>query len=185
MIGVAQYLATLGFPVETIGVDSAGVCDLDDLAEKLATHGQSPNDSTIAVVSIMAANNETGVIQPIQRAAALCRAKGIYFHTDAVQVVGKAAVDFTDLGVDALTFTAHKFHGPRGVGGLMLRHGIELQPLLYGGFQQSGTRPGTEDVALTTGMCLALKEFHQSPQRAATMESMRDRLESGLRGPRS
>ena len=177
VIGIAQYLATLGFPVETIGVDSAGVCDLDDLAEKLESHDQSP----IAVVSIMAANNETGVIQPIQAAAAMCRAKGVYFHTDAVQVVGKAAVDFTDLGVDALTFTAHKFHGPRGVGGLLVKHGVDLQPLLYGGFQQSGTRPGTEDVALTTGMCLALSEFHQSPHRAATMKSMRDRLEAGLR----
>ena len=132
------------------------------------------------MVSIMAANNETGVIQPIESAAQMCREKGIYFHTDAVQMVGKIAVNFSTLGADALTFTAHKFHGPRGVGGLLVRNGIELTPLIYGGFQQMGTRPGTEDVALTTGLHQALLEFQQSPERDTNVRRLRDQLETSL-----
>jgi len=185
VIGVAHYLATQGFEIDSIAVDADGVCDLDDLAAKLdPVAGESPtteaNENSVAVVSIMAANNETGVIQPIQTAAQMCREKGIYFHTDAVQMVGKVDVNFSALGVDALTFTAHKFHGPRGVGGLLVRNGIELTPLIYGGFQQMGTRPGTEDVALTTGLHQALLEFQQSPERDAKIKQLRDQLETSL-----
>lgn len=179
VIGVAHYLATQGFEIDSIAVDANGVCDLDDLAAKLdSTAGEDQN--SIAVVSIMAANNETGVIQPIESAAQMCREKGIYFHTDAVQMVGKIAVNFSTLGADALTFTAHKFHGPRGVGGLLVRNGIELTPLIYGGFQQMGTRPGTEDVALTTGLHQALLEFQQSPERDTNVRRLRDQLETSL-----
>ena len=183
VIGVAHYLATQGFEIDTIAVDANGVCDLDELAAKLDPGADPPteaNQNSVAAVSIMAANNETGVIQPIQSAAQLCREKGIYFHTDAVQMVGKIDVNFSTLGVDALTFTAHKFHGPRGVGGLLVRNGIELTPLIYGGFQQMGTRPGTEDVALTTGLHQALLEFQQSPERDAKIKELRDQLETSL-----
>ena len=183
VIGVAHYLATQGFEIDTIAVDANGVCDLDELAAKLDPGADPPteaNQNSVAAVSIMAANNETGVIQPIQSAAQLCREKGIYFHTDAVQMVGKIDVNFSTLGVDALTFTAHKFHGPRGVGGLLVRNGIELTPLIYGGFQQMGTRPGTEDVALTTGLHQALLEFQQSPERDAKIKRLRDQLQTSL-----
>ena len=183
VIGVAHYLATQGFEIDTIAVDANGVCDLDELAAKLDPGADPPteaNQNSVAAVSIMAANNETGVIQPIQSAAEMCREKGIYFHTDAVQMVGKIDVNFSTLGVDALTFTAHKFHGPRGVGGLLVRNGIELTPLIYGGFQQMGTRPGTEDVALTTGLHQALLEFQQSPERNAKIKQLRDQLETSL-----
>ena len=183
MIGVAHYLATQGFEIDTIAVDANGVCDLDELAAKLDPGADPPteaNQNSVAAVSIMAANNETGVIQPIQSAAKMCREKGIYFHTDAVQMVGKIDVNFSTLGVDALTFTAHKFHGSRGVGGLLVRNGIELTPLIYGGFQQMGTRPGTEDVALTTGLHQALLEFQQSPEREAKIKLLRDQLETSL-----
>jgi len=179
IIGVAHYLATQGFEIVTIAVDANGVCDLDDLAAKLEpVAGEDQN--LVAAVSIMAANNETGVIQPIESAAKMCREKGIFFHTDAVQMVGKIDVNFSTLGVDALTFTAHKFHGPRGVGGLLVKNGIELTPLIYGGFQQMGTRPGTEDVALTTGLHQALLEYQQSPERNVNIKRLRDQLESNL-----
>ncbi len=179
VIGVAHFLATEGFQVETIPVDSRGVCDLDDLAAKLDT-ASDPSKGPIAVVSIMAANNETGVIQPIKQAARMCREKQIHFHTDAVQMVGKTEVNFQEIGADCLSFTAHKFHGPRGVGGLLVRNGVELTPLIYGGFQQMGTRPGTEDVTLTTGMHQALLEYQQSPHRESETGRLRQRLESGL-----
>ena len=128
----------------------------------------------------MAANNETGVIQPIKQAAKLCRQHQVFFHCDAVQAVGKSKIDFSDLGVDSMSMTAHKFHGPRGVGGLLVRHGIELQPMLFGGFQQMATRPGTEDVALTAGMHQALIEFQQDTDRETNICRLRDRLQTGL-----
>jgi len=172
----AHHLGTAGYRVETLPVDHDGVVDLDDLQRKIDTHDQDP----IALVSIMAVNNETGVIQPVQRAAAACRQLGIYFHCDAVQAVGKTEVNFTDLGVDSMSMTAHKFHGPRGVGGLMVRHGVELSAMLLGGFQQMATRPGTEDVALAAGMHQALKEFQRDTQRESTIARLRDRLQAGL-----
>lgn len=172
----AQYLGSNGYRLQTLSVDHNGVINLAQLQKMLASSDEDP----IAVVSIMAANNETGVIQPIQEVAALCRRHGVYFHCDAVQAVGKTTVDFADLGVDTMSMTAHKFHGPRGVGGLMVRHGIELSPILYGGFQQMATRPGTEDVALTAGMHAALTEFQHDTQREATIERLRRRLQSGL-----
>ena len=172
----AHFLGTVGYRIQTLSVDQNGTIDIQQLQQMLATHDQDP----IAVVSIMAANNETGVIQPIKQAAAICRQIGVYFHCDAVQSVGKTEVNFSDLGVDSMSMTAHKFHGPRGVGGLMVRHGIELSPMLFGGFQQMATRPGTEDVALTAGMHQALTEFQHDLKRQATILSLRDRLQTGL-----
>ncbi len=172
----AQYLGTVGYRIQLLPVDHNGVVDLEQLQRMLDSHDQDP----IAVVSIMAANNETGVIQPIQQAAAACRQVGVHFHCDAVQAVGKTEVNFADLGVDTMSMTAHKFHGPRGVGGLMVRHGVELSPMLFGGFQQMATRPGTEDVALTAGMHGALTEFQHDTKREARIKSLRDRLQTGL-----
>jgi cysteine desulfurase len=103
-------------------------------------------------------------------------------HTDAVQVVGKAAVDFRGLGVDLLSASGHKFHGPRGVGLLLLRHDVPISPLLFGGFQQEGLRPGTEPVELAVGLHAALAvAMRELAQRAARMRALRDRFESALR----
>ena len=172
----ADYLGSAGYVVEKLSVDANGLVSLKDLQRKLESHDQNP----IGVISIMAANNETGVIQPIKLAAALCRQHQVFFHCDAVQAVGKSATKFSDLGVDSMSMTAHKFHGPRGVGGLLVRHGIELQPMLFGGFQQMATRPGTEDVALTAGMHQALVEFQQDSDRETNICRLRDRLQTGL-----
>ena len=172
IFGAAEYLTRIGFEIQQIPVDPRGVCQLDALAEML--------ESPVDLVSIMLANNETGILQPVREAAHLCREKGVLVHTDAVQAVGKIAVNFRDLGVDAMSFTAHKFSGPRGIGGLLIRSGVKVEPILYGGFQQMAIRPGTEDVALATGMSLALQQFHEHPEQMQQVEKLRDQLQSAL-----
>lgn len=169
LIGAAEHLARLGFEVVKIPVDSRGMVRLDSLEKYL----QQPT----LLVSIMLANNETGVLQPVQQAVELAHQHGALFHTDAVQAVGKIPVSFQELAVDALSFTAHKFNGPRGIGGLILRHGISLQPTLFGGFQQMGLRPGTEDVALVKGMEKALNLFNSNPKRYDEVGQLRDHLQ--------
>lgn len=173
IIGAAEQLAREGFDVVKIPVDQHGVCKLDALESLI----QEPT----LVVSLMLANNETGVIQPVAEAAAMCREKAILVHTDAVQAVGKIPVNFRDLGVDAMSFTAHKLCGPRGIGGLILRHGLSPDPILFGGFQQMAIRPGTEDVALVAGMCQSLELFQAKPEeRSEHLSRLRNRLESLL-----
>ena len=154
VIGAAEQLVRLGHSVDKIPVDSNGVCRVDRLDSMI-------NDNT-KLISLMLANNETGVVQPVNEVAQLCRDRDILFHTDAVQAVGKVPVHFQELSVDALSFTGHKFGGPRGIGGLILRHGLTPAPLQFGGFQQMALRPGTEDVALVAGMETALEIFHKN-----------------------
>ncbi|MDB2317953.1 cysteine desulfurase [bacterium] len=154
VIGAAEQLVRLGHSVDKIPVDSNGVCRVDRLDSMI-------NDDT-KLISLMLANNETGVVQPVNEVAQLCRDRDILFHTDAVQAVGKVPVHFRELSVDALSFTGHKFGGPRGIGGLILRHGLTPAPLQFGGFQQMALRPGTEDVALVAGMETALEIFHKN-----------------------
>ncbi len=150
LVGAAQAARQLGFSVEFAPVDRQGLVRVDAL-EALLT--QRPT----GLVSVMTANNETGVVQPIAAIAALCHRYGALCHTDAVQAVGKIAVSFHELGVDAMTFTPHKFHGPRSIGGLLLKGTTNIRPVLHGGFQQGGLRPGTEDVGLAVGCELALE----------------------------
>lgn len=173
VFGAAEQLVRLGYQVEKIPVDQNGVCDLAALNTLL--------DRPAALVSIMLANNETGVIEPIQEAAEICRERGVLIHTDAVQAVAKIPVDFRELGVDAMSLTAHKFGGPRGIGGLLVRSGITPQPILFGGFQQSAIRPGTEDVALTAGMHRALELYFKAPEkRQERLTQLRDELQNSL-----
>ena len=164
----ATYLASLGFTIERLSVNADGVVQVDELEQLL----RQPT----RLVSVMSANNETGVIQPVAEIAQICRQHGALFHTDAVQVVGKLPVNFTAIDADALSFTAHKMHGPRGIGGLVLRNGVSPFPMLFGGFQQLGVRPGTEDVALVTGFTEAFRLFIRDIDRAERMEQLRDRL---------
>lgn len=149
VLGAAEHLRKSGVMVEQIPLDSSGRVQLDTLSRLL--------ERTTSLVSVMLANNETGVLQPIEKVVEVCRNRGVPVHTDAVQAVGKIPVDFSGLGVDALTFTPHKFYGPRGIGGLLLKSDLLLEPLHFGGFQQAGLRPGTEDVALAVGCRLALQ----------------------------
>lgn len=169
----ADFLATQGFEVARLGVNRSGVVDLNQLPELLTPPTQ--------LVSVMLGNNETGVLQPVAEIAARCREAGVLVHTDAVQVVGKLPVHFRQLGVDALSCAAHKFHGPRGIGALVVRHGVELSPQLFGGFQQAGLRPGTEPVVLALGMYKALQLWQaEQTERAAKLSQLRKQLEARL-----
>jgi cysteine desulfurase len=130
------------------------------------------------LVAMILGQNETGVLQPVAEAAAICARFGVPLHTDVAQVVGKLPVDFRSLGAATMTVAAHKFHGPLGVGALVVRHGARVRPQLFGGFQQGGLRPGTESVALAVGMCRALELWHaEREDRARRLTTLRDRLE--------
>lgn len=171
--GPAERLRQAGFDVETIPVDRRGVIDPQDVALRLRP--------STRWVSIMLGNNETGVLQPIAEVAALCRARDVRLHTDAVQAVGKIPVHFRELGVDAMTATAHKFHGPLGIGCLIIRADTRLEPLSSGGFQQGGLRPGTEPTALILGFAAALEAWHrEAAARTARLSALRDEFESRL-----
>ena len=137
-------------------------------------------DDTI-LVSIMMANNEVGTIQPIKELCRVTHDRGALFHTDAVQAVGKILVDVDDLGIDLLSIAAHKFHGPKGVGALYVRKGVELEALIHGGKQERGLRAGTENVPAIVGMGRAAA---LAPDRVASgdrLAELRDRLEEKIR----
>ena len=172
----ASNQAAAGRIVRVIPVDSSGVIDLDAAAQLIARAMPRPS-----LASVMAANNETGVIQPIEPLAAICNDAGVPLHVDATQSVGKLPVDFRKLGVAALTASAHKFHGPAGIGLLVVRSGTSLRPLMHGGEQQLGKRPGTEAVALAVAMAQSLRIAIQSQDDSATRtNACRDYLETTL-----
>jgi len=136
----------------------------------------------VGLATAILAHNETGVMQEIGPLAAKCREYGIPLHLDAVQAVGKTPVSFHDLQATTLSLGAHKFHGPRGVGGLLIRRGAKLTPLLHGGHQEQERRPGTESVALIAGMATALELWHRDhDQRMQFLRALRDRLQELLR----
>lgn len=135
----------------------------------------------VKFVTSILAHNETGVIHNVAPLAERCRIAGIPFHVDAVQAVGKIDVDFQELGATTLAAAAHKFHGPRGVGVLLVRERTRLIPQLHGGFQEQSLRPGTEPVMLAAGMAMALKKWHEVRQsRTEAVAQLRDRLQAGL-----
>lgn len=173
VLHACAQLETEGFKVSYVPVDEYGRVACRAVTEAL-------RDDTV-LVSIMAANNEIGTIQPVPEIAQTCRERGIPLHTDAVQAIGSLPVNFAAWGVDALTLSAHKFYGPKGVGLLVLRHGVPLQPLMAGGGQEREQRPGTENVAAIVGMATALRLVHEErEQRVAHAQALRRRLEHGI-----
>ena len=161
--------------VEKVGVDASGRLLLDDLKKSL-----EQGDSILA--SIMWANNETGVIQPIAEAVALAHEYGVAFHTDAIQAVGKTPVDVRATEIDFLSISGHKFHAPKGVGAVYVREGMLFEPLLRGGGQEGGRRSGTENVASIVGLGKAaemMKELLEVDGHAGVAE-LRDHLEKRL-----
>src|SRR5690606_8194257 len=146
----AQRLARRGTSVQWLPVDEKGVARVEAIEPWLAGGG---------LLSVMLANNETGVIQPVAELAERSRAAGFLCHTDAVQALGKVDFGFRDLDVDAMSISCHKIHGPVGIGALVCRAGVAPDPLLQGGSQQFGLRPGTESVALAVGMCQAIRRW--------------------------
>jgi len=169
-----RFLESMGAKVISLPVNSEGIVD----AKILKSH---IHPDRTALVSIMWANNETGLIFPIRELAALCRDNGILFHTDAVQAVGKVPVDVQEAPVDFLSFSAHKFHGPKGVGGLYVRHGRKITPLLHGGEQMGGRRGGTVNVAFLVAMGLAMElAVEDLPREQSEVRRLRDRLEDAV-----
>jgi cysteine desulfurase len=144
---VLRYVESLPREVVKVPVTSGGRLELDSLARAL---------DGAAYLSLMAVNNETGVIQPLREAAAMARDRGVAVHSDAIQAAGKILLDVRELGVDLLSLSAHKFHGPKGVGALFVRRGLRFRPLLEGGGQESGRRSGTENTAAIVGMGAAV-----------------------------
>lgn len=169
-----RYLQTQGYRVDYIGVDELGRFDRDQFKAVL--------DEDTALVSIMWANSETGTIFPIEEIARLAHEKGALFHTDAVQAVGKIPVDVQAAGVDMLSLSAHKFHGPKGIGVLYVKRGTRFLPYLMGGHQEKQRRAGTENVPYIVGLAKAA-ELAKKRLADGIMEKvarLRDQLEQGL-----
>lgn len=169
-----EFLESLGVEVTYLPVDEDGIVTAEILREYIR------KDET-ALVSVMWANNETGLINPVKELAAVAHENGALFHTDAVQAVGKIKVDVQDADVDFLTLSAHKFHGPKGVGALYIKEGLELTPLFHGGEQMGKKRAGTVNVAFMVGMGYAL----DLAVRALDFENrevrrLRDKLENAI-----
>lgn len=173
ILGLCQHLEKKGYRVTWLSVDSNGMLDLGELRDSLS-------DDT-ALVSIMTANNETGVIFPVDDVGEMVRAKGIPFHVDAVQAAGKIPLNLKNSPIDLLTISGHKFHGPKGIGALYVRRGITFRPLIIGGHQERNRRSGTENVSGIVGMGkaaeLALRDLGKEQER---VRCLRDRLEKSL-----
>jgi len=173
----AGQLARRGWTLRTLAVDAQGRVDAEAYRTVLAERPQ--------LVSVMLANNETGVLQDVASLASAARPAGAWFHTDAVQAVGKIAVDFRALnaaGVHALTLSAHKIGGPKGAAALVLDKRVELEPLIAGGGHERGLRSGTENVAASVGFGVACELAAQRlDERATRIRALRDALETGLR----
>lgn len=173
VLHAAEQLEKEGFEVTYLPVDGDGVVSLEALEKALRP------DTTL--VSIMAANNEIGAIQPIREAAKLAKAHGALFHTDAVQAIGCVPIDVKADGIDLLSLSGHKFHAPKGVGALYIRSGVKLQRLIYGGAQEKTQRGGTENVASIVGMGKAIELAMESTEsRNAYVSGLRDHLIEGI-----
>ena len=170
VLGLCQHLEKKGYRVTWLSVDQDGGLDLAELSDAIS-------DDT-ALVSVMWANNETGVIFPIDKVGAITRNRGVPFHVDAVQAAGKIPIDVNALPIDLLTISGHKFHAPKGVGALYVRRGVTFPPFLIGGHQERNRRAGTENVAGIIGMGIAAEiALSRLPTDRARVMKLRDRLE--------
>lgn len=170
---LCEKLAKDGFRITYVPVDQNGTLDLDFLYQSLT--------EDTAIVSIMWANNETGVIFPVEKIASVVKGKGIAFHTDAVQAVGKIPIDLKNSDIDMLSLSGHKIHAPKGIGALYIRKGTKFSPFLIGGHQEKGRRGGTENVASIIGLGAASKLSQELMLKENTdVKILRDTLEKGL-----
>jgi len=173
VLNTCKWLSGQGFTVSYIGVDKYGVLDLDELKDAIT-------DKTI-LITIMHANNEVGVIEPLAEIARIAKDSGVYLHTDAVQAVGKIPVDVNILGIDLLALSGHKFYGPKGVGALYIRKGTKIASLLHGGHHEGNRRAGTENIPGIVGLgkaCeIAMEEREEDEKR---VKALRDDLEERI-----
>lgn len=173
VLGAARQAGREGATLEVLAVDEEGRVLPEGLDEALRT--------PTAVVSVMWGNNEVGTLQPVAELAARCREAGVVFHTDAVQALGKVPVRVDDVACDLLTVTAHKLGGPKGIGALFVRSGVELEPLTYGGGQERSLHPGTENVAGAVAFAHAAElADRERATEAKRLSTLRDRLQARL-----
>ena len=169
VLHTCQHLEKQGFEVTYVGVDEKGIIKLDELKAAI-------RPDTI-LISVMFANNEIGTIQPIAEIGAIAKEKGILFHTDAVQAYGHIPIDVEALGVDMLSASGHKFHGPKGIGFLYIRKGVKIRSFIHGGAQERSRRAGTENVPGIVGLAAAAKLAQDTmAQRTAQEKELRDYL---------
>jgi len=173
VLKTCEFLEKQGFKVTYLDVDEEGIVNLDNLKRAIKKE--------TVLVSIMTANNEIGTIQPIKEIGSICREKGVYFHTDAVQALGSLKLDVEDMNIDLLSISAHKIYGPKGIGALYIRKGIKIDNLIHGGGQERARRAGTENVAYIAGFGkaveLAYENFDKNNEK---IKKLRDRLIEGI-----
>lgn len=173
VLHTCEYLEKLGFEITYLDVDSEGFINLEDLKNAIT-------DKTI-LVSIMFANNEIGTIQPIKEIGQICKERGVYFHTDAVQAVGNVPIDVKNMNIDMLSLAGHKIYGPKGIGVLYIRKGIRIHNLIHGGGQERGRRAGTENIAGIIGIAKAIELATENlPEHMSRLSKLRDKLIDGL-----
>jgi cysteine desulfurase len=173
VINVCKFLETQGYRVTYLPVDGEGRLNLEDLKSAVA--------SDTALVSIMWANNETGVLFPVEEAARIAHSKGALFHTDAVQAAGKVSINLKDTKIDMLSLSGHKLHAPKGIGVLYVKKGARFSPFLIGGHQERGRRAGTENVPYIVGLGKAAELALRNINLENTyVKGLRDRLQEGL-----
>ena len=170
VLHTCQYLEKIGFRVDYVPVDKYGMINVNDLEEKITKE--------TSVISVMHANNEIGTIEPIREIGEILKEKEIYFHTDAVQTVGKIPIDVEKLNVDLLTISAHKIYGPKGVGALYVRKGTKIDPILHGGGHEKGLRSGTENVPGIVGLAKAIElaEKRMKNGESERLERLKDKI---------
>lgn len=173
VLHTCEFLEKQGFRVTYLPVDEFGMVSAEDVKNAIT-------DETI-LVTVMYANNEIGTINPISEIGRICREKGVYFHTDAVQATGAVPIDVKEMNIDLLSMSAHKFHGPKGVGALYIRNGVKIENLIHGGAQEKGKRATTENVAGIVGMAQALKEAcNNMEEKTGRLTYLRDKLIDGI-----
>ncbi len=169
VLHTCEYLEKQGFSVTYLPVDEYGMVSAENVKNAIT-------DKTV-LVSVMFANNEIGSINPIKEIGEVCREKGVYFHTDAVQATGAVPIDVKEMNIDLLSMSSHKFHGPKGVGALYIKKGVKIENLLHGGAQESGKRATTENVAGIVGMAEALFEATENmEEKTKYVTALRDTL---------
>ena len=173
VLHTCQYLEKQGFTVTYLPVDEYG--------RVTAAQMEKAMQADTILVSVMAANNEVGTIQPIGEIGALCRSRGVLFHTDAVQAVGAIPIDVQEMNIDLLSLSGHKLHGPKGVGALYIRKGVKIDSLVHGGAQERGFRAGTENVPGIVGLGKAVEiAYANLAENAARVTALRENLIAGV-----
>jgi cysteine desulfurase len=173
VLNTAEYLRANGFELTIVPVNHVGMVSPDDVRSSIRP--------TTSIVSIMHANNEIGTIQPIEEIARVVHEHGIVFHSDTVQSVGKIPVNVEQLSVDVLAISAHKFYGPKGIGAIYIRRGVEIDSFIQGGAQERNRRAGTENVPLAVGFAKAAEISRQGlPEQTERLKSLKEQLKSAL-----